>query len=419
MHVSLVGVNYQTAPINIREKVAINADKLPSSLSNLRASLPGGIILSTCNRTEIYVVNDDINYARETSLNFLKAYLDILSVDLKQYVYVFEDRAAVEHLFRVASGLESMVIGEFEVLGQVRRALNIAEKIEMVNLPLRFFFHSAIHTGRRVREMTEISENAVSVSSIAVDLAHGITGDLARCKVLIIGTGEAGRLVAKVAKERGASQIVIASRAREKAQSVAASLNGLSVEINDIFDELKNTDTVITCSKAPHWILDVKRMERPISQRSGAPLVVIDIGVPRNVEPEVGRMKNVFLYNIDDLKEMSNTNRKYRESAVQQAEKIIGDEVDKFISWWQDYEFRPVVAALMSKAEKIRAAQLEKTLRKLPALSEEQMDNLEAMTKSIVTRVLKDPIQYLRNNGNSDHSDFVKELFQLDEANPQ
>ncbi len=419
MHTSLVGVNYQTAPITIREKLAISADKLPSSLSRVHTYLPAGIILSTCNRTEIYSVDNDINYARETCLNFLKAYLDTLDIDLQQYVYVFEDKAAVEHLFRVASGLESMVVGEYEVLGQVRQALDIAEKAEMVNLPLRYVFNSAIHTGRRVREMTGISENAVSVSSIAVDLAQGITGDLTKCKVLIIGTGEAGRLVAKVAKERGASQIVIASRTKERAQTLAASLNGISVEIKDIVDELNSTDIVITCSKAPHWILDMKRIEKPLSQRSGLPLVIIDIGVPRNVEPEVGRMKNVFLYNIDDLTEISNTNRKHRENAVQQAEKIIADELGKFLSWRQDFEIRPIITALTSKAEKIRSAQLEKTLKKLPVLSEEQRDNLEAMTKSIVTRILQDPVQYLRNNGNSDHSDIVKELFQLDEENHQ
>lgn len=417
MHISLVGVNYQTAPITVREKVAINADKLLYSLGQLSEYLPGGIILSTCNRTEIYTIDNGINSAKDTCLNFIKTHLGILDINLQQYVYVLDDNAAVEHLFRVTSGLESMVVGEYEVLGQVRQALYIAEKAGMVDLPLRYFFNSAIHTGRLVREMTRISENAVSVSSIALDLAQGITGDLARCKLLVIGTGEAGRLVAKVARERGVSQIVIASRVKERAQALASSLNAIPVDTNHLIEELNNTDIAITCSKAPHWILDVKRVEQAISLRSGLPLVVIDIGVPRNVEPEVGQLKNVFLYNIDDLTEISNANRKHRENAVKQAEKIVADEMAKFILWQQDFEVRPLIVALMSKAEKIRSAQLDKTLKKLPELSAEQLDNLEAMTKSIVTRILQDPVLYLRNNGNSEHSAIIKELFQLDEEN--
>ena len=317
MRLSLVGVNHQTAPITIREKVAISAEKLCDSLSLLRSYIPQGVILSTCNRTEIYVIDSDGCNAEKASLEFLKSQMNVSDADLLRYVYVSKDREAAEHLFRVASGLESMIVGEFEVLGQVRQALEVAEKAGMVNLPLRHAFHSAIRTGRRVREETGISKNALSVSSVAVDLAADIVGDLTRCKMLVIGAGEAGRLVAKVARERGISQMVIASRTKERAQALATELHGTPIDLSNLSDELRSADIVVTCAGAPHRILDVSHMEEAMRKRPDLPLVIIDIALPRNVEPEVGRIRNVFLYNIDDLTEISNLNRKQREAEIQ------------------------------------------------------------------------------------------------------
>ncbi len=413
MRLSLVGVNHQTAPITIREKVAISTEKLCDSLSLLRSYIPQGVILSTCNRTEIYTTDSGGCDAEKAGLDFLKARLNVPDASLLQYVYVSKDRAAVEHLFRVVSGLESMIVGEFEVLGQVRQALEVAEEVGMVNLPLRHIFHSAIRTGRRVREETGISKNALSVSSVAVDLAAGIVSNLKRCRMLVIGAGEAGRLVAKVARERGTSQIVIASRTKERALALAATLHGIPVGLNNLADELTNANIVVTCAGAPHRILDVRHVEKAMRNRPELPLVIIDIALPRNVEPEVGRIRNVFLYNIDDLTEVSSFNRKQREGEIHLAEQIVTGEVDKFLSWWRVLEVRPIISALMNKAEEIRSTQLNKTLKKLPPLSGEERDSLEAMTKSIVTKILQGPIQYLKANGDSNHSEMVRELFQL------
>ncbi len=419
MRLSLVGINHQTAPITIREKVAISGESLCDTLSLLHSYVPQGVILSTCNRTEIYIVTDsDGDDAEKAILAFLKAMMDVSDGELLKYVYASRDMGAAKHLFRVASGLESMIVGEYEVLGQVRQALEGAEKTGMVNLPLRRAFYSAIRTGRRVREETGISRNALSVSSVAVDLAAGIVGDLRKCKVLVIGAGEAGRLVARVAKERGTSQIVIASRTKERAQALASALNGMPIDLSNLTDELRVANIVVTCAGAPHPILDVHKVEEAMRNRPELPLVVIDIAVPRNVEPEVGNIRNVFLYNIDDLTEIANLNRKQRESEIHRAEEIVVDEVDKLASWWHDLKIRPIVGALMSRAEEIRLAQLSKTLKKLPPLSDEQRESLEAMTKSIVTRILKDPIQYLKTNGNSHHAEMVKELFNLNAERP-
>jgi len=417
MHVSVVGINHQTTPIIIRERAAISTEKLHDSLLLFRSYVPHGVILSTCNRTEVYTIDMEGHDAREASLNFLKAHIDIPEADLSQYIYVSSDKVAVEHLFRVACGLDSMIIGEFEVLGQVGYALDVAERAKMVNLPLRHIFQSAIRTGRRVREETGLSRNALSVSSVAVDLATRVIGDLRKCKILVLGAGEAGRLVVKAAKERGVSRIVVASRTPERASALAAKLGGIPISLSNLVGELSTTNIVVTCTGAPHRILGNLHVEEAMEKRPELPLVIIDIGVPRNVEPAVRQIKNVFLYNIDELIEISDLNRKQREGEIQTAEEILTGEVDKFISWWQAFESRPVVSALMKKAEEIRSTQLSKTLKKLPPLSDEEQERLDAMTKSIIIKLLKDPIQYLKTNAsaNRDDVEVISRLFRLNE----
>ncbi len=414
MHLSLVGVNHQTTPIATREKLAISADRLYDSLLLLRHYAPHGVILSTCNRTEVYTM--DTQPTEEAGINFLTALTGVSFADLLTHIYLRKNETAFGHLFRVASGLDSMIVGEFEILGQVGDALEVAEKAKMVNLSLRQTFQSAIRTGRRVREETGISKNALSVSSVAVDLATRVVSDLKNCKMLVIGAGEAGRLVVKVAKERGASRIVVASRTQERASALAATLGGIPIGLDRLAEELSIANIVVTCAGAPHRILETHHLEKAMKNRPELPLVIIDIAVPRDVEPAVRQIRNVFLYNIDDLTEVSNLNRKQREGEIQKARQIIAAELKEFASWWQALEVRPVVSALVRKAEDIRRTQLNQTLKKLPPLSDEERDSLEAMTKSIMTKILKDPIQYLKEKAisNWDYAEMVRELFQLD-----
>ncbi len=414
MHISLVGINHQTAPVTIREKVAISAEKLNDSLLLLHSYMPYGIILSTCNRTEIYTAGDG-RRIQEAGLNFLKAHTNNSGADLLQYIYLSSDKTAVEHLFRVTCGLESMIIGEYEVLGQVRQALEAAEKAGMVNLPLRRIFQDAIRTGRCVRQYTGISKNPVSVSSVAVDLAVSILGSLQNAKVLAIGAGEAGRLVVKAAKERGASKIAVASRTRERAAALAATLGGMPIDLGNLTEELSTTNIVVACAGAPHPILGVRQVDEAMKKRPKLPLVIIDIAVPRNIEPAVGQANNVFLYNIDGLTKIADSHRKQRGGEIQKAEAIITAEVDKFMSWWRILEIQPVVSALMRKAEDIRSTQLKKTLKRLRPLSSEEQESLEAMTKSIVTKILKDPIQCLKTNsdGDRDYAGIISKIFRL------
>ena len=415
MQFSLVGINHQTTPVAIREKVAIGADNIRDSLMMLRQHVPHGIILSTCNRTEIY--SADSHPTEEASINFLNSMTGVSFTDLLPHIYLRKNETAFGHLFLVASGLDSMIIGEFEVLGQVGNALGTAEKEGMVNLPLRHIFQSAIGTGRRVREETGISQNALSVSSVAVDLAARAIGNLRDCKMLVIGAGEAGRLVVKVARDRGASQIVVASRTQERASALASTMGGVPVDLDNLVEELCTSNIVVACAGAPHSILGIHHIEEAMRNRTEKPLVIIDIAVPRNVEPGVGEINNVFLYNIDDLTLTSELNRKQREGEIQKSREIIAAEVDELASWWRSLEIRPVVAALMEKAEDIRSAQLDNTLKKLQHLSDEERDRLEAMTKSIVTKILKEPISRLKSEANSrkDYAEIVRELFQLND----
>jgi glutamyl-tRNA reductase len=416
MRISLVGIDHQTAPVAIREKVAISAKKLPEVLSMLHAYIPRGIILSTCNRTEVYTIDSDAHHAEKASLDFLKARLGISDAALLQHVYLLEDRAAVEHLFRVASGLESMIVGEFEVLGQVGHALEVAEGMGMVNLPLRHIFQSAIRAGRRVREETGISRNALSVSSVAVDLAAGIVGDLKGCKMLVIGAGEAGRLAAKVARDRGIPRMMVVGRTQQRAAALAAELGGTPISSGNLREELATANIVVTCAGAPHRILSVGQVKRAMEKRPALPLAIIDIAVPRNVEPAVGQIKNVFLYNIDDLIGLSKLNRQQREDEMQKAGQIVADELDKFTAWWQEFKVRPLIRALTSKAEEIRRSQFDRTLKKLPQLSEGEQYSLEMMTRSIVNKILKDPVQYLKINGSKNYVEMIKEIFRLEEG---
>jgi glutamyl-tRNA reductase len=420
MQIYVVGVNHSTTPIEIRERLAVSSTHVPDALSLLRKYVSQGLILSTCNRTEIYSVPKSGD-SSQPSIDFLKAWANISNDDLLPYVYCYHSEAAVRHLFRVASGIDSMIIGEFEILGQVNQSLEEAKKARMVEHPLRNFFHQALRVGRHVREKTGISKNALSVSSVAVALAAKAIGDLTRCRALVIGTGEAGRLVAKALKERGIAQITTTSRSYDKASTLAAALGGSSVDIGSLGRELATCDIAISCTGAPHLILDLKSVENAMQARSNHPLVIIDIAVPRDVEPQVGQINDVFLYDIDDFTHLSELNRKQRETEIKKAMEIIEVEVKRFTTWWQAMEVKPVVSSLVRKAEDIRQTQLDMTLKKLRHLSAEEQQSLEAMTKAIVQKILHEPIQHLKTNAHKrdDYITLVNELFQLDKDKPE
>ncbi|MGA2368036.1 MAG: glutamyl-tRNA reductase [Dehalococcoidia bacterium] len=414
MQLGLVGINYNTAPLAVREKASINFEKLGESLSSLRRHTHYGIILSTCNRTEIYTSGSDSAVLEKAGLRFLGSLTGDEGGACADCIYILKNIEAAKHLFRVAAGLESMVVGEYEILGQVGQALDAAAKAGMADLLLNHVFQGAIQAGRRVREETGISRNALSISSIAVNLAEEALGKLSGRTMLVIGAGEAGRLVVKVARDRGVSRIAVASRTHQRAAALVQKVGGTPVGLDCLPQELSTADIVVTCAGAPHRMLGTDQIEKAMQSREGRPIVIIDIALPRNVDPEVGNITNVSLRNIDDLTSIYETNREGRLNEIGMAEGIVEDEMMRLAAWWKALEVRPLVSALMAKAEEIRDRQFGKTLRKLRPLSAEEQESLEAMTKSIVNKILKDPIQYLKADGDGEHARLIGELFQLD-----
>ncbi|MFC1872129.1 glutamyl-tRNA reductase [Chloroflexota bacterium] len=416
MRLNLLGINHHSAPVAVREKVAIQAVRLPEVLSLLKKIAHHGVVISTCNRTEIYTLEDDSN-GGSMALDFLAGYAGVLPDDVHEHLYCYKDRQAAEHLFKVASGLDSMIVGEYEILGQIGQLFEAAEEARLVNLPLRRVFQDAIRIGRTVRDETNISKNALSVSSVAIELAGRIVKDIAACRLLVIGAGEAGRLVAQTARDRGTTSITVASRKLLRAETLADELGGKAVEFENIFSELGDYDLIITCADAPHCIINFGHLDVAMRNRNGNPLVMIDIAVPRNVEAAVKDLKGVYLYNIDDLNDVSEQNHNLRKKEINRVEKIIAAEADKFDEWWCNLSIRPVIGALVSKANRIRHAHLEKTIKKLPPLSEEEKYSLDKMTESIVIKLLKGPINTLKENtnDNGDYARIINDIFRLDE----
>lgn len=419
MRINLTGINHQTAPVAVREKIAVSSGKLEAALAAMKIRHPRGIILSTCNRTEIYTAGPDGNGQNpRPDLECIQPELN--RTELSGCGYTLNDKAAVEHLYRVAAGLDSMIVGEYEVLGQVSNALKAAETAGTVHLPLRQLFQSAIRAGRRVREETGISRNAVSVSSAAVALSLKSVKNH-DCKMLVIGTGEAGVLVAETAKKRGVPRITVIGRTEEKARPLAQRLGGAAAGMETLEKELADADIVISCSGAPHHTLTLGQVKQAVLARQDKPLFIMDIAVPRNIEPAVSRIAGVSLYNIDDINRISRRNLERRKGEIDKAERILAEELESFDIWRQEYEARPVIKAMVRKAEIIRRSQLQTAFHKLPDLTKEEKHRLDMMTKAMIKKILGDPIASLKTNGHDGryHAEAVKQLFRLEVQEPE
>jgi glutamyl-tRNA reductase len=416
MHVLVVGVNHHTAPLEVREKLALSRKQSREALNSLVDHIPEGIILSTCNRTEVYALSNQ-DYSSRVGIERFMAQLGNMSAsELAPYLYEFHHEKAIRYLFRVASGLESQIIGEFEVLGQVGDSLEYAENTGIVGMPLLNLFRHAVRVGRRVRRETGISRNPVSVSSVAVDLAKKSCGDIANSKVLIISAGEASRLAVKALIGHGINGITIASRSYDRALALAATYDGKAVHLHDLQEPLTEADIVVSCSGAPHYLVKSSAVSEAMQNRPERPLVLIDIAVPRDIDPDTRVIDNVHLYNIDDLKSVSASNHRQRKQETDNVMAIIEEELTKFVSWWQLQDALPTISALVNKAEKIRSAHLDRMLVDMQ-LSAEERAAIDIMTKVIVKKLLHDPIQYLRNGVNGSNSiQTVQELFNLEES---
>ncbi|MBI2857698.1 MAG: glutamyl-tRNA reductase [Chloroflexi bacterium] len=410
MQLVAVGLDHERAPVEIRERVAIPSARLKEAMLGLSDYVSAGIVFSTCNRTEVYALENGAS-AIPGMENFLCERSGVNPADLLPRLFREREETAVRHLFRVASGLESQILGEFEVLGQLRHVLVEAEGLKTIDTLLVNLLKEAVRVGRRVRSDTAISRNAASVSSAAVEVARKFFPSLAACRVLVLGAGQAGKVAVESLVASQVAGLNVMSRSIEHASELAAALGGKAVPYHQLKQVLMETDIVISCTGSPHFVLDPSVLAEPLAARSN-PMLLIDIAVPRDIDPGVKTLGNVVLYDIDDLEGVAKTNRRLREGEVSKASAIIDEEASKFMAWWRAREATPAISALISKAEAIRSQQFEKTVKGIPNLNQEDRRRLEAMTRSIVQKILHAPVSALRTNAGD--SKTVRDLFGLD-----
>ncbi len=424
----MMGLNHTTAPIRVREQVAsascVQDDALEQLHSQLNAPVSSErLILSTCNRTEIYAVVSD-RARGESALRALFAHHETFSAAGADYLYTYANRDAVNHLYAVASGIDSMIVGEFEILGQVRRAYLAAVERNSIGPILHRLFNDAIHVGKRAHSETAIGAGAASVAYAAVALARHHLGDLSGRRALVIGAGEMAQRAAKNLAADGACAVIVANRTYEHAVELASETHGRAIHFDELARALTEADLVISATSAPHIILDSTTINAAMSVRNARPLFLMDIALPRDIEPGVAQIPNVRLLNIDDLNQLVDASRAEREQALTQVHTIIVEEVEKFWEWYSERRAAPVIADLRDHAESIREAELEKALRRLGHLHLNERDRnvIAALSAGIVSKLLAAPTVHLKERVQSGdgqvYLDTLRELFELSEPGP-
>lgn len=418
-----IGMNHETAPVELRECLAKDPAHADRALAMMRelACVKEGMFLSTCNRVEALFTTEQTDEAKGSVIAVLSKLGGMPSESLCSNLFTYEDRDAVRHIFRVASSLDSMVIGEPQILGQIKEAYTRATKENTTGVILNRLLHRAFHTAKRVRTETGISDAAVSVSYAAVELAKKIFYDFKGKKVLLIGAGEMAELAARHLLSQGVSAITVANRTFQKAVEVAQVFKGVPVSFEEIEAQLLEADIVISSTAAPGYVITHDQVKGSMKKRRNRPLFFIDIAVPRDVEPEVNDLENVYAYDIDDLKGIIQVTRGQREEEAIKAERIVEEEVIKFEQWLKTLEVVPTIVSLKEKAETIRQAELKKSLSSLGELSPSQMKSLEALTLSITEKILNDPILFLKKKADrplgKSYLDTARRLFRLDREN--
>ncbi len=417
--VTLVGVNHKRAPLVLRESLAFPPSHLPPALEAMREYVPEGAILSTCGRVELYAAAADAARARASLQRFWSKQRGVPMLEFEPHVYHLEGAKAVEHLFSVASGLDSAIIGESQILGQVRESLRLGLELRSMGRLLSALFRQALTTGKRARTETGIGRSSASISSAAVELARKTFGDLSSSRVLLVGAGKMGELAAKNLLDKGVAGIDVVGRTPERAMRLALRC-GSTTSISGLEDALRNCDIAITCTSAPHQVITRTTAERVMRERGGRPLFLIDIAVPRDIDPAAGEIAGIHLYNIDDLESAVASNLKERRAEARKVQPIIAEEVAKFECWRSTLRVVPAIAALRDRAEEIRRAELARTSAVLARLSEEDRRRIEALTLAIEKKLLHRPIALLRaraaHGDGHETVEALRDLFGLDVA---
>ncbi len=423
MHVFLLGVSHQTAPIDLRERLDFSSRDVGAAVEAVAARYSAGeaVVLSTCNRSEIYIASDDPVRARQELLDFLGSYHRLPAEAFHSHVFVHTDDAASRHLFRVAAGLDSLVVGEPQILGQVKDAYQVAATHQCVGPLLTRLFHGSFGVGKRVRSETGLGEGAISVAYAAVALARKIFGRLDGRGVLVVGAGEISTLTAQHLRSQGVGAIAITSRTAAHAEALASAVNGQAVPWADMRGALASADIVITATGAQRPILTRADIEAVTGRGRSAPLFIIDIAVPRDVEASVSEIEQVFLYNVDDLQTIVQENLTRRTAEIARAEAIVSEEVERFTAWRRSRGAVPTVVALRQRFEQIRRSELQRLDSKLGALPPDARARVDEVTRLIVEKLLLTPTEQLKALPDEEtqiaYTEAVSRLFALrDEA---
>ncbi|USK58994.1 glutamyl-tRNA reductase [Peribacillus asahii] len=421
MHIIAVGVNYKTAPVEIREKLSFNEAELAQAMEALKnkKSILENVIISTCNRTEIYVIGDQLHTSRYYVKEFLSEWFGIDKEEFSKYLFFYEGDGAVEHLFQVTCGLNSMVLGETQILGQVRSSYMLAQEQQTIGTVSNHLFKQALTLAKKAHAETEINTNAVSVSYAAVELAKKIFGSLKGKNVLILGAGKMGELAIQNLHSNGADSVTVINRTFEKAANLADRFNGTPKKLEELQCALVEADILITSTGAKDFVVTQEMMSAVNKVRKGRPIFMVDIAVPRDLDPALAELENVFLYDIDDLEDIVQANLEERKLAAEKIELMVEAEIVEFNQWLNMLGVVPVISALREKALGIQAETMVSLERKLPHLSDRDRKVLNKHTKSIINQMLKGPILYAKELADEPNSkealnNFVK-IFRLEE----
>jgi glutamyl-tRNA reductase len=424
MHLTLVGLSHKTAPVEIREKLTFPAHRQEEALSLLTSTpaVAEAVIVSTCNRTEVYAVTASGVDGPDAVIDFLADYHDLDRHELVRYTYIVEGEPVVRHLFRVVASLDSMVVGEAQILGQVKEAYEYAFEAGSCQRIFNKLFRQSFEVGKRVRNETEIGENAVSISYAAVELAKKVFDSLEGRCVLVIGAGKMSELTAKHLVSNGVREVLVANRTYERAVELAERFAGEAIEYEQLFDRMVEADIVISSTAATDYVVRKEQVAEHRRARKGRPLFFIDIAVPRDIDPAVNDLGDVYVYDIDSLNGVVETNLEERMREAERAEVIIAEEMGEFERWLESLEVVPTVAAMRAKAEQVRLAELERAMKRLGGLSEKEMQTVEALTCSIVNKMLHGPTERLKRvSSEKDGYEYVEAarfLYGLD-TNPE
>ena len=421
MDIILVGLSHKTAPVEVRERLSFSDSQTTEGILKLKTyeEIKECAILSTCNRVEIYTTVEKPELGVARIKDFLHSCQpDIPMEEISQHLYTHKNDGVVRHLFRVASSLDSMIIGETQILGQVKDAFDNALLNKTTGMVLNKLFKKSISVAKRIRTETKIGESAVSISFAAVELAKKIFSNLGDKTGMLIGAGEMGELAAQYLVNNGIKDIVVSNRNYDRALHLAKSYNGRVVRFEDFLPEMVNVDVVICSTGAPNYVILFKHVQDIIHKRKNSPIFLIDISVPRNIDPDINKIDNVFLYDIDDLQAVVETNLRARREEAEKGEQIIEEEVVKFTKWFKSLEVVPTIVALKDKVEEIRQKELERTMSRLRSFSPEEVQIIEGLTNTIVNKILHNPLVALKLEAHSTngllYAEAVRKLFDLD-----